>query len=139
MGPRSFRCFSVLVVGTFLGSPPLSAQDHPETPHRHPEAQALENPIPTSGASLAAGKELYLRYCRTCHGADGRAQVDMVEFLAYPPSDLTDDIWRHGSSDGEIFVITRDGTLDDMEAFGDRLTTEQLWHVVNYVRTLGPG
>lgn len=139
MGPRSFRCISVFVVAVFVGGPPLAAQDHPEAPHRHPDAQELENPVPSTAASVSLGKALYLHYCRTCHGVDGRAHVDMVEFLAYPPSDLTDDVWRHGSSDGEIFMITREGTLDDMEAFGDRLTTEQIWHVVNYVRTLGPG
>lgn len=112
------------------------AQAHPEDPHRHPDAQQLENPVVPSPESVARGKALYLRYCRTCHGFDGRGQTDMIEFLSYPPSDLTDDEWRHGRSDGEIFAVIRDGTMDDMEAFGDRLSEEQLWHVVNYVRTL---
>lgn len=112
------------------------AQDHPASAHRHPEAQQIQNPVPSSPESLAAGKDIYLRYCHTCHGRDGRGHTDMVEFLAYPPADLTDDTWRHGSSDGEAFAIIWNGTDEDMESFANRLTEEQVWHVVNYIRTL---
>ena len=112
------------------------AQEHPASAHRHPEAQQLHNPVPSTSESFAAGKDIYSRYCRTCHGRDGRGQTDMVEFLSYPPADLTDDAWRHGSSDGEVFAITWSGTSEDMESFADRLTEEQVWHVVNYIRTL---
>lgn len=127
-----------LLAALCLWARPGAAQE-PETPHRHPEVQELQNPVAANAESVARGKALYLRYCRTCHGVDGRGQTDMIEFLAYPPSDLTDDEWRHGSSDGEIFAVIRDGTVDDMEAFADRLSEEEIWHVVNYIRTLGDG
>ena len=55
-----------------------------------------------------------------------------------PPSDLTDAEWMHGSSDGEIFVIIRDG-IDGtgMKDFKDMKPTE-IWQIVNYVKTLSP-
>ena len=55
------------------------------------------------------------------------------------PSNLADPLWRHGGSDGEIFVAIRDGIGPDfaMDAFGGPLADEEIWHVVNYVRSLG--
>lgn len=99
----------------------------------------LKNPFPYSEASVRQGKQAYVRFCVTCHGADGRGQTDMVEFLSEPPSDLTNGKWKYGGTDGEIFRIIRDGTPNDMESFKDRLTDERMWHVVNYLRRLGPG
>ena len=43
-----------------------------------------------------------------------------------------------GSTDGEIFVVIRDGTSADMLAYKDKLKDEQMWQVVVYVRSLGP-
>ena len=55
------------------------------------------------------------------------------------PSDLTDADWQHGSSDGEIFAVIRDGVGPDfhMPKFEGKLSDEETWHVVNYVRSLG--
>ena len=106
------------------------------------EAQAapseLVNPFPYSEPSVKQGRQVYVRFCVTCHGADGRGQTDMVEFLSEPPSDLTNGKWKYGGTDGEIFRIIREGTPNDMESFKDRLTDERMWHVVNYLRRLGP-
>jgi hypothetical protein len=52
------------------------------------------------------------------------------------PANLTDETWDHGSSDGEIFVVIRDGTSSDMEPYKDRLSEKQIWHVVNFIRSL---
>jgi len=54
------------------------------------------------------------------------------------PANLTDETWDHGSSDGEIFTVIRDGTSSDMEAYKDRLTEKQIWQLVNYIRSIGP-
>ncbi|MDE2905752.1 MAG: c-type cytochrome [Acidobacteriota bacterium] len=47
-------------------------------------------------------------------------------------------MWQHGSSDGEIFAVIRDGVGPDfaMDAFGGPLADEEIWHVVNYIRSL---
>ena len=54
------------------------------------------------------------------------------------PSDLTDDAWDYGSTDGEIFVVIRDGVSADMLAYKERLSEKQIWQVVNYIRSIGP-
>jgi len=54
------------------------------------------------------------------------------------PANLTDETWDHGSSDGEIFVVIRDGTSTDMESYKDKLTEKQIWNLVNFIRSIGP-
>jgi hypothetical protein len=55
------------------------------------------------------------------------------------PPNLIDDKWDHGSSDGEIFVVIRDGIGPkfDMKGFKSKLTAAEMWQVVNYLRSLG--
>jgi mono/diheme cytochrome c family protein len=96
----------------------------------------LENPIPFSSASAARGKQFYARFCIKCHGANGKGDTEMREFLKTHPSNLADSDWTFGNRDGDLFKVIKEGTDNDMEAFADRLTDERIWHVVNYVRSL---
>jgi mono/diheme cytochrome c family protein len=54
------------------------------------------------------------------------------------PSDLTDTTWQHGSSDGEIFAAIRDGIGPkfSMDSYKGKLSEEDIWNVVNYIRSL---
>ena len=55
------------------------------------------------------------------------------------PPDLTDDQWDHGSSDGEIFTVIKRGLPPTMMAgFDGRIPDEDIWNIVNYLRTLRP-
>jgi mono/diheme cytochrome c family protein len=110
---------------------------HPPQPHRHPAAQALVNPVPRTDTSIAAGRAIYNRHCVRCHGPRGKGDGGGAGGGGIP-SDLTDEVWDHGSSDGEVFVVLRDGTSVDMEGYGERLNETELWHLVNYVKGLGP-
>jgi mono/diheme cytochrome c family protein len=110
---------------------------HPPTPHRHSEAQKLKNPIPSDASSIEEGRKLYLRHCASCHGPSGKGDGSMA-LAGGTPANLTDETWDHGSSDGEIFVVIRDGTSSDMEPYKDRLTEKQMWQLVNYIRSLSP-
>lgn len=108
---------------------------HPPTPHRHPEAQKLKNPVPSNAESIEEGRKLYLRNCASCHGPSGKGDGSMA-LAGGTPANLTDETWDHGSSDGEIFVVIRDGTSSDMEPYKDRLTEKQIWQIVNFIRSL---
>jgi mono/diheme cytochrome c family protein len=104
---------------------------------RNPEAQKLKNPEPQNAESVEAGKKLYQRHCAACHGPNGKGDGGMA-LSGGEPSDLTDGAWDHGSTDGEIFVVIRDGVSADMLAYKDKLTEKQIWQVVNYIRSIGP-
>jgi mono/diheme cytochrome c family protein len=99
------------------------------------EARKLKSPVPFSKASIARGKVVYTRECTECHGADGKSQVDVIA----DATDLTNPkAWKSGTAEGEIFRSIRDGAGDAMPPFADKASTKDLWHLVNYVRSLWP-
>lgn len=108
-----------------------------QEPHRNPEAQKLKNPEPNNDETRDAGKKLYARHCASCHGPGGKGDGGMA-LAGGTPSDLTDETWDYGSTDGEIFVSIRDGVSADMLAYKEKLTEKQIWQVVSFIRSLGP-
>lgn len=102
----------------------------------NPDAAAMRNPVPASAESIDAGKRLYQRHCASCHGAnaEGGSGNDLIP--AAP--DLTDKEWKHGGSDGAIFSAIKNGLPPDlnMVPFGDQLKDQEIWSVVNYIRSL---
>jgi mono/diheme cytochrome c family protein len=105
----------------------------------NPEAKKLKNPVPASAESIAAGKQVYQKLCRFCHGADAKGNGPMAPEGTHPPN-LVDGPWSHGSSEGEIFVVIQDGIGPkfDMKAFKGKISDQDIWNVVNYLRSLGP-
>lgn len=106
------------------------------------DAAKLKNPVASTPASIAAGKASYTKYCQFCHGETGKGDGKMAPPNSHP-SDLTDAKWDHGSTDGEIFTNIKMGpTPGDpkavMKGFSSRMTDQQIWEVVDYVRSLGP-
>ena len=123
----------------FGGAAILSAQQHDAATHQHPEAAKLKNPVASNAASIAAGKKLYDAQCASCHGTTGKGDGKGGLTLKPRPSDLTDAEWKHGASDGEVFTLIRDGAQKTaMRGYGSKMTTNDLWNIVNYLRTLNP-
>ncbi len=87
----------------------------------------------------------YNRYCAHCHGYAGEGQLESTiantESLGMhtvPPHDSTGHTWRH--PDWLLFMVTRDGIdnpLDHypMSGFSFALTDEQIWGVIQYIKT----
>jgi cbb3-type cytochrome c oxidase subunit III len=100
---------------------------------------APTNTVPADAASVAAGKKLFASNCASCHGETGQGDGRAGKQLNPPPANLTDATWLHGSGDGDIFLVIRDGVKDTgMKAFGSRMTPHQMWDVVNFLRSIGP-
>ena len=123
-----FLCF-VLVAGT-------SAQNR----GGDPKARAVKNPVPSTPASITAGRTVYNMNCRQCHGL--RLKGDGPLAPKNPkPSDLTDDKWDHGTSDGEIFAVIWNGApapMSEMKPMKDMLRERDVWNVINFIRSMGP-
>ena len=95
----------------------------------------LSNPFPPNAASLGAGSEVYMRWCQSCHGATGRGDGPGAEGLDPAPADLVIHVPLHPESD--LFRFIRDGIPGTaMTGLADSLTVEEMWHVVNYIKTL---
>jgi cytochrome c oxidase cbb3-type subunit 3 len=122
-------CTTVLGVGLYAQTPA-----NPKT---------LKNPIPADAKSIEAGKATFTKSCVVCHGATAKGDGAIVKSLkpeATKPSDLTDAKWDHGSTDGEIFTNIREGIGPkfEMKAQKGKLMDNDIWNVVNYLKSLGP-
>jgi mono/diheme cytochrome c family protein len=120
----------------------LSSQGTPvtaTTPRRggNAEAAKIKNPVPSTPESIASGRRTYTRLCVRCHGPAGKGDGGGAG-AGGQPADLTDAAWDFGASDGEIFTVIRDGTSADMESYAERISDEDMWHLINYIRSIGP-
>ncbi len=108
------------------------------------EAKAMKNPVEPTPQSIASGKKVYDKYCANCHGEKGDGTGEKAATLIAAgqpkPSDLTDDKWEHGSTDGEIFVNIRDGVGNQgaMNGLNGRpgVSDTDMWNMVNYIHIL---
>ncbi|HMF95037.1 MAG TPA: cytochrome c [Vicinamibacterales bacterium] len=125
-----------VLCGCFLVVSLAAGQSTTPTKGGNPEAAKLKNPVPANEESLAAGKRSYTRLCIRCHGPEGLGDGTGATGPV-PPGDLSDDKWDYGSSDGEMFVVIRNGIPNspDMEGYAQRMSDNEIWNVVNYVRT----
>ncbi len=102
------------------------------------EAKKMKAAFASSTAAIDAGKQLYAKYCRYCHGNTGAGDSTIAP-KTMKPSSLADTTWTHGSSEGEIFWIIQNGAPPkfDMKGLKGKITDRDTWHLVHYVRGLG--
>ena len=104
------------------------------------DADKTKNPVPNSEESIAKGKELYLERtkgnCVFCHGETGSGNEANFPRLRRKPADLTNKERMSAMTDGEVFWKITKGITGIMPSMEKRLTEEERWHVVNYIRTL---
>ena len=133
MPVQSWRALIVALFAGCLLAGVLAAQGSRETV----DPATLENPVPATAESIADGAALFTRRCAACHGPDGAGGPPKEDFTP-PASNLIDDVWDHGSTDGEIFWVIKNGLPPDMlmEPWGDRLSDTDIWNVVNLIRDL---
>ena len=107
---------------------------------KHKSQLQQGNPVEFNIANIKRGKQLYTIHCVSCHGADGRGDTEMREFLQTPPADLRDAQWTYSDHGEVVFDVIRKGRTErDMPAFENKLSDERIWQTINYLRYLGGG
>ena len=115
---------------------PLAAFTQQQKPKAWPvpaEFKSKANPVKSSAASLADGKEAYDTKCTKCHGKNGLGDGPKSKLLDTPSGDFTSAGYK-AQTDGELFWKTKTGR-EDMPSYKAKLTDEEIWSVVHYTRT----
>lgn len=96
----------------------------------------LINPTVPDQSSIAIGQELFLANCVSCHGELGRGDGPAALSLNPPPVDFgSGHTITH--SDGDLYYWILNGVeATAMPAFEEQLSSDEAWHLVNYVRRL---
>ncbi len=98
------------------------------------EAKQRKNPVASDEASLKEGKALFETNCAMCHGERGDGNGPGAQVLKEKPADFTDAHMMGEMTDGEIFYKLSEGRMP-MPGFKSKLSEEERWHLVNYVRS----
>jgi mono/diheme cytochrome c family protein len=128
---KTFK-LSVTSIAFLLLSAILVAQTKPWAVP--PNFKSMKNTVATSDASVKAGQALYVKTCTPCHGKTGLGDGVKSKSLKTPMNDFT-KAEVQGQTDGELFYKTKTGR-GDMTKYEGKLTDDDIWSLVNYIRTL---
>ena len=91
------------------------------------QSDATRNPFVDNAEAVVAGRRLYDQTCQSCHGPAGQGDRGAA---------LNTRRFAHGSEDGDLFRAIRNGLPGTQMPPFARLTDEQTWQLVSYIRAL---
>lgn len=130
-----------LIIGLLFAAGVILAQQDPSTaaPAAQPkvpeDAAKTPNPVKPTPVGLAHAKKLFGYDCSMCHGTAGDGQGDLAVEMKLNLPDWRDPATLKDVTDGELFYIISKGR-GKMPAGADQMKPDEIWMMVNYVRTL---
>lgn len=140
------KVFIVLFSLTFLTLFILAFQPGPKVWEVPEKYQKMKNPIPTSSSSIKIGKDMYVRYCKSCHGTKGKGEGSQAVKQNLTTGDFTTAAFAK-QTDGAVFYKMTEGH-DEMPSFKKKIPssddiiegsfgeTGSVGDLINYIRTL---
>jgi mono/diheme cytochrome c family protein len=101
--------------------------------------RGMVDPLPSSPAVIAAGKDSYGVHCAVCHGAEGEGDGAAGSALSPPPANLRALLHSPTARDDYLMWAISSGGAEfgtGMPAFKDALPEDARWKIVRYLRTL---
>jgi mono/diheme cytochrome c family protein len=103
-----------------------------------PGGRDEKSPLSSVADAATRGKAIFVANCARCHGPDGKGSG--------PPdyaADLTDELRTELNTEGVLFYKVWNGhaiqlrtQVDDMPAFQGKLSKDEVWAVVEYLKVL---
>lgn len=126
----------LLGIPVFMAFSPSGTMLVEQEPWPVPEKyQNLKNPVDANKASISVGSSLYSTHCKSCHGKEGLGDGSKAAQLDTPCGDFTSEEFGK-QTDGALFYKIKIGRKD-MPGFEKKIPDdEDIWHIVNYIRTL---
>ncbi len=135
LGMAAVYLMSVAIVSTRAAQEQASNPNGWQLP---PEANEEKNPFAGDAKAVAAGKELFLKNCKRCHGPGGLGDGPDADPDTAQDMDLTVAKRASRNPDGIVFYKVWNGRKKPkMPAFkNEGLTKDQAWQIVSFVQTL---
>jgi mono/diheme cytochrome c family protein len=81
---------------------------------------------------------IYLKHCAGCHGVSGDGLGPDIKELIVPPVDFR-SVKSRTKTDMELYLSIKQGVLfSPMHGWADRLSDQEIWDVLSYIRRLAP-
>jgi putative copper export protein/mono/diheme cytochrome c family protein len=118
------------VAGFALAMPPISVPAFPST--------YLTTDIPYAATSIAGGLNHYEQNCTPCHGVSGHGDGPAASSLPVKPADLSAP---HTAlhTPGDLYWWIHGILASGMPAFGDTLTNDDRWDIINFLGAFAVG
>lgn len=100
----------------------------------------MANPVTSTTDVLQEAKSLYENRCSKCHGTSGDGKGSATKDLDVKPRNYTDKALMEKIPDGQLFWIICYGSDPDtteMKGYKKKLSEEQMWSLVHYIRSFG--
>ena len=97
--------------------------------------EKMANPVKSDAESIKIGKGIWTKHCVSCHGKTGAGDGTKAAQLETPMEDISAPAVQ-GQTDGALYYKISEGR-DEMPSFKKKIPdAEDLWAVVNYMRSL---
>lgn len=111
---------------------PLSVQSYPETYRK--------TPVPFDAISIANGVDLFTANCIPCHGPQAKGNGVLAKALPKQPVDLLTEPHTAMHTAGDFFHWLTYGRFNGvMPAFGEKLSEEDRWDLLNFLHANNRG
>ncbi len=97
--------------------------------------EKMKNTTEANAENLAIGKTLYSKHCKSCHGKTGQGDGTKSGEVDGDLGDFSSEEFQ-AQSDGALFYKSYIGR-DDMPNYEKKMTEEDMWILVHYMRLLG--
>ena len=100
------------------------------------EAAKQPNPVKSSPESLARAQKWWSMDCMMCHDKDGDGKGEVAISMKLTIADFRDPATLKDRTDGETLLHHQDRPSCRCRRRATRVKTDELWDLVNYVRSL---
>lgn len=94
-----------------------------------------KNPIEKNAESIQQGEQLFAKNCASCHGDKAEGNGAAAAQLDPKPTNLKTMANQHPDGDFAYKIRTGRGA---MPAWENSLTDTEVWHLVNFIKSLKP-
>jgi len=100
-----------------------------------PTAKEEKSPLKPSPALAKQGRGVFTANCQKCHGPQAKGDGPDSDPQS-PAADLTDEFRYELNPEGVLYHKILDGHPPQMPAFKDQLSANQIWQVVEYLKSI---